>query len=260
MTIQTPSIGFCTTCRNRLWQLKQTLPLNSQTIENTPHSIFLVDYGSTDGLADWIWLHFKTQIEQGKLHFFEVKNPVRWHMSKAKNLAHRISSCDYLFSLDGDNFLTKSDLEKIQEVARLNIACHQFTGNYDGSRGRVGVPKDIFKSLGGYDESMLPMGYQDADFVNRISLISSRVAKLGGPEKASIENSFSHKMSEIQKTTLSDSDAYIKMDNFNEKLSTLKLAFEGPYRTGGYESFIGLFNGRRVLIDGFDNYHSVTWD
>ncbi len=260
MTQQTPSIGFCTTCCNRLWQLKQTLPLNLKVIENTPHSISLVDFGSKDGLADWVWFHFRGQIERGKLSFFEVKNPVSWHMSKAKNLAHRISGGDYLFSLDGDNFLTQSDLKKIEEMALLNIACHQFTGNYDGSCGRVGVPKAQFKRLGGYDESMMPMGYQDTDFVNRILLTSAKLAKLDGPEKPSIENSFSHKMSEIQKTTLSDADAYVKMDNFNQKVSRLKLAFEGPYRAGGYTSFIGLLNGKRVLIDGFDNYHSVTWD
>lgn len=124
------------------------------------HEIVLVDYGSSDGLSEWIWKNFTNDINSKKLIFFEVKNEVRWNIARAKNLAHRLASGSYLFNLDADNFITREDILEIQKVADLGFHCWQFSeGNRDdGSFGRIGLPAQLFKMIGGYDESFLPMG------------------------------------------------------------------------------------------------------
>ena len=43
-----PAISFCTTCRNRLWQIKQTLQQNLEAIGHQ-NELVLVDYVSHPG-------------------------------------------------------------------------------------------------------------------------------------------------------------------------------------------------------------------
>ena len=68
-------------------------------------------------------------------------------------------------NLECDNFIHNS-LEAIRS-SRLKIV-HHWSGEIgDGTHGRISVDRDAFYSLGGYDESFYPMGYQDTDFLNR---------------------------------------------------------------------------------------------
>lgn len=64
------TISFCITCRNRLWQLRQSLPDNLPAISTHPNiELTLVDFGSNDGLDEWVWQYFGDAIAQGKLRF-----------------------------------------------------------------------------------------------------------------------------------------------------------------------------------------------
>ena len=48
-------ISFCTTCKERLRHLKQTLPKNIKDNSNYPFIEFVIlDYNSQDGLGDWM--------------------------------------------------------------------------------------------------------------------------------------------------------------------------------------------------------------
>lgn len=248
------TISFCTTCRNRLWQIKQTLGHNLEKIGKS-HELVLVDYGSTDGLSDWVWQNFKTSINEEKLVFFEVKNEVRWNVSRAKNLAHRLSKGDYLFNLDADNFVTPKDLVYIDKVRQANVSCWQWSGSMiDGSYGRIGTSKRVFQELGGYDETMLAMGAQDYDLLKRIAKIQ-KIARLPAPALQAIQNNDVNKMSELKAYDANDKDAkrdYNIFNSINSKMSEIKLLYEGPKRMGGGFSYKGLLNGRHVTINGFD--------
>src|SRR5205823_9246972 len=60
-------ISFCTTCKNRLWQLSHTLPPNLAAIEADGCSeLVLVNYNSQDELDVWI-RQFRSAIEAGRL-------------------------------------------------------------------------------------------------------------------------------------------------------------------------------------------------
>ncbi len=253
----TKSISFCTTCRNRVWQLRETLPKNLESISDA-HEIVLVDYGSTDGLSEWIWNDFKVCIENKKLVFFEVKNEVRWNVARAKNLAHRLASGSYLFNLDADNFITPSDIQAIQKAADLGLHCWQFSqGNRDdGSFGRIGIPADLFRQIGGYDETFLPMGCQDIDLLNRLVALKQKRAHLNPPKIQALQNTVEQKVAEIKKTSITYSDpgsVFRIMDQLNVNLTKFKLQTEGPIRSGGWLSYKGVLNGQDVTVDGLDN-------
>jgi glycosyltransferase involved in cell wall biosynthesis len=248
------TLSFCTTCQNRLWQLKETLPQNLLSISDE-HEIVLVDYGSTDGLRNWIWSNYRNYIENKKLVFFEVENEVRWNVARAKNLAHRLASGDYLFNLDADNFVMPSDISIIEKSRGLKLHCWQFSGSLpDGSYGRIGIPKKVFNEIGGYDETLLPMGGQDWDLLRRLESIQKRV-RLSPPARSAIPNSSYDKVKELIHPDADEKksvEAYDLLNSLNKGISKFKLETEGPIRVGGGFSYRGLFNGKIVNINGFN--------
>jgi hypothetical protein len=255
------AISFCTTCRNRLWQLRKTLPKNLDSID-FPQEIVLVDYGSTDGLSDWIWSNFKSYIDGKKLVFFEVKNDVRWNVARAKNLAHRLASGKYLFNLDADNFVTSQDLKSIEKAIKLGLHSHQWSGDWgDGSFGRIGIPRELFLEIGGYDETLTAMGGQDIDILHRLAALKYPRAKLQTPHITAIQNTQSDKIQELVRPETEKNDAdsiYESLNSIGLEISKFKLQTEGPIRLGGGFSYKGLLNGKRVTINGFDEIHHAA--
>jgi glycosyltransferase involved in cell wall biosynthesis len=247
-----PSLSFCVACRNRLWQLEQVMATNLATLQSG-HEMVLVDFGSTDGLSSWVWSSFENEIADQRLQFFQVSSEVRWNVSKAKNLAHRLAQGKYLFNLDADNYLTPGDIEKINEPACLEISCQQWSADWpDGSYGRIGIPRVLFHRLGGYDESMLPMGWADTDLMKRILHVGEKLVRVGPPEVRAIQNSHEDKVAELLPENADAAALYRKMNTINREIAQVRLETEGPCRVGGYSSFTGTLNGRAVAIDGFD--------
>jgi len=146
-----PTVSFCPTCRNRLWQLRQTLPANLTALSRQPSTeLVLVDYGSSDELVEWVWHNFQSPIDAGLLQFFQLEKRPPWNCARAKNLAHRLASGRYLFNLDADNFIQQRDLEQINPAAVAGKVIHQWSGDWhDGSLGRIGLPRELFYTLWG---------------------------------------------------------------------------------------------------------------
>lgn len=245
-------ISFCISCRNRLWQIKDTLAHNLNTVSNN-HELVLVDYGSTDGLREWVWSNFKKEIASKQLIFFRVLKAPPWSSPKAKNLAHRLANGDYLFNLDCDNYITESDLMMIEKAAKLNLPVQQFAGDFDdGTYGRIGLPKILFYKLGGYDESLLPMGAQDTDILNRILQSGSKLGKIPNPNKMPITNSIQDKVSEVTNSSSDAEKTYEDMNRLNLTLSKFKNTHYGFERPNQFGSFYGFLNGELICIDGFN--------
>lgn len=180
-------ISFCTTCKNRLYQLEKTLPENLKAARGNVEFV-LVNYGSEDGLDAYIWQHFEDVIDKEILRYVDAKDMGGFHASIAKNLAHRAATGDILFNLDADNFvgLAAEDLRALIDAP--NSIVHGWSGTYfDGTFGRIGMRKDAFLALGGYDESFLPVGYQDADLLARAQAM--HMPYLHKPSGAAIANS-----------------------------------------------------------------------
>ena len=182
-------VCFCTSIKDRLWQIKQTLPSNLICLQNTNHRIAIADYGSNDGLEGW--LTSSGTIDSPNLIYqkFDI-GEFSWSSPVAKNLASSLAPDGYgIFNLDADNFVTINDVEKIFHFLNNNQVVHQFSGKWgDGSFGRIGLPPQLFAELSGYEERFLPMGYQDADILNRAEKQGLTVINLGAPSKEAIQN------------------------------------------------------------------------
>jgi len=160
-------ISYCTTSCNRLWQIALTLPNNLRRLEDN-EELILLNYGSTDNLKRYIESSTLCQkfIKNKKLIYAEVLGIEKYHSSKAKNIAHRLGSGKFLVNLDADN--TNLDMkEKIikhkNKKCLIYFAVEQAWDTY----GRIAIEKNSFYEIGGYDESFMPMGFQDVDLVLR---------------------------------------------------------------------------------------------
>jgi hypothetical protein len=157
-------ISICTQIKNRLYQFKETFYKNLKVInqyENIEWNI--VDVNSTDGLRDFIKPNISSNI-----NYFECIDEIEYSIPISKNFAFRLSSGDYIFNLDADNFLG-SIIDKIIEYNYIPIYCNKFSL---GVYGRIGCENQILKEVGGYDESFLPAGHHEQDFMARCNLIN----------------------------------------------------------------------------------------
>ena len=134
----------------------------------------LVDFGSTDGLQEWVAENFVDEIKTGYLKYFYTEELPFWHASIAKNTAHDLANNRIVVNLDCDNFTGKDGgLFVIDNMLKFGIdetVLHQFGNKWDGSYGRITMTKSNFLKLGGYDESFEPAGYEDKDLLLRAQL------------------------------------------------------------------------------------------
>lgn len=188
--------SFVTSVFNRFWQLKQTLPENLKILrEFEDAELVIVDFGGEDStdIQRYIDTNFAFEILSGKLKYFLKKEPWKgFHMAPAKNAAARLSTGNYIVSLDADNFLKTEDVHIFKELLDENSIVHQTTGaapmrhkdwqryslfsdnryhenelTWDGSSGRIGTSRKLFESINGYNENFVGMGMDDIDFLIR---------------------------------------------------------------------------------------------
>lgn len=192
-------LSLVTSVFNRLWQLKDTLPKNLEAIRNFPDvEIVLVDFGGTDSddIVTMIERDFSYDLLSGRLKYYRAIDPwKKFHMATAKNVAHRLASHEYLFSIDADNYVSPEDLDLVLQHFSLHPdgIFHQTTGCaplshrqwdhyqlfpspqdyhdgeviWDGSCGRIGISKKRFETVNGYNENFIGMGMDDIDFLIR---------------------------------------------------------------------------------------------
>jgi hypothetical protein len=250
-------ISFCTTCKDRRWQLEKTLPGNLERISSNME-IIVVDYGSTDGMSEWIWDCFSHEISTGKLTLFEVKGDVSWSSPKAKNLSHRLAQGSYLVNLDADNYLLEEDLHHFINASQRKIPCHQWSGTWrDGSYGRIGLSRELFDDIGGYDEGLLPMSGQDLDLLTRIKALGFDFFQAPPPAKSAVQNTIEEKVANVSGFNGNKEKTWETIVDLNLKIIAAKIQIEGSKRKGGYATYKGLLNGCAVLIDGHNNIYKL---
>jgi len=171
-------LSFCTSIKNRKFQIEQTLQKNiSDNIENSDDIEFTIcDFNSNDNVSEWVINNFKDHLQTGYLKLFKIFDFRYWHASVAKNTTHYLSEGEILVNLDCDNFTGKNGGKYLIDLYEQNKSinfCHQwcrkdwFSGNY----GRISFRRDVFESLGGYDEKFSGMGYQDTDILKRAEIM-----------------------------------------------------------------------------------------
>lgn len=164
-----PYISFCTSCHNRAHQLKYVFERNSDIIGRSADCEWVIfDYCSDDDLEPFM----RARLPGCSVNVRYINDYVRrpWHMSVAKNIAHRLARGDVLVNLDCDNFIDDARTVAFRYFSSGCQVLHLWSGRHrDGTCGRIAVSKSVFTYLKGYDESFFPMGYQDLDFLARAS-------------------------------------------------------------------------------------------
>ena len=252
--INIPTLSFCITCKNRVHQIQKTLKKNLD--DNRIHQRFiefvLIDFGSTDGLKEWILSEFTNDLSSGFLRYYYTEELQFWHASIAKNTAHICARHDILVNLDCDNFTGHyGGLFIINKFAMYNlgIVFHQFRGTTgDGSYGRISVLRKFFYRIGGYDESLQPMGYQDDDLLNRLK-------QLGLTYILDADTEYNEAIFNTKEEGISYTEStkdYTAMLYENRQKSILNLS------TGKLIANRGIFGIRKNIFDNHGNYYEPT--
>jgi glycosyltransferase involved in cell wall biosynthesis len=172
-------ISVCTTCMNRLDDIMQTLPQNLE--DNTyygPAEFILLDYGSSDGLGDWVKASLPRYIESGRLAYYRTEQD-RFRPNHSRNVTFRLARGEVVVNVDADNFTHFGFLDRLNQCAsaassRLLMVPQSFLApDIDRFylRGRFAVYREDLTSLGGFDESLdNSYSHDDVSFVLRAVL------------------------------------------------------------------------------------------
>ena len=169
---QSPKLSFCITHKDRFEYLQKTLLQNLKDNEEDRLNIefILMDFHESDEVMHWIREIFPKEIGQGYLKYFRAKIQ-GWSAPLAKNTAHYVASGSILTNLDCDNFTGREGGRFVLEQyykEESNLMLWQFSRvRRDGSYGRMSFYQQAFEDLGGYDEGLMEMGFQDNDLMLR---------------------------------------------------------------------------------------------
>lgn len=167
-------VNYCQTCHGRGWQLHKTLPHNLRIL-NAYEQILIVFYDDLESYES-ITEMYHEHIADNFLSTIFVKSDRPYNCSYVKNIAHFLSDSDVVFNLDADNFIDQ-DLQKA--LANLDDN-HIITPKYainerDGKIGRIGITKNNFIKLGGYNTNI--GSHHDGEFIVR-GITQARLNKI----------------------------------------------------------------------------------
>lgn len=158
---------------NRLHHLSNTLGVNIQEAAKIGAELIVLNYGSTDGLDEWIksnWDSLIPFVKSGNFKYFFTKEPEYFFAAHAKNVAHKLATGDVLCNLDADNYLISGFPEFLYQ-SFLNskeiivVSSDPTPEGHTGSCGKIAVAKEFFYSVNGYDESQNEgWGWDDTNF------------------------------------------------------------------------------------------------
>lgn len=226
------TVGFCITLKNRLWQLKHSLPLNLANL--WPHRkwvrVHLVDFGSSDGALEFITSVCRVALEDGLLHLHNAKSEF-FHASIAKNTAHMVATEDVLVNLDCDNLVDVDYAPEVRRHFEEGAKALHFSGSR-GTCGRIACLRNDFLRVGGYDEDAHPFGNQDLDLVARLKLLHGKalVRKLSGA--MAIPNT---KKDTIREVDPNLGITWAQMDAENRLIFRRRRAEQGAVRNTGHK-------------------------
>lgn len=251
MTDIQETLSFCITCKNRFWQICQTLPQNLKNNAGAKDRIefVLVDFGSTDGLYDWIKGNFLREMEEGYLKYYYTDNLPYWHASVCKNTAHMLAQNTILVNLDCDNYTgPEGGLFVIDKFRRHGVdqaVIHQFNGiPFSGCYGRIAVSKQNFLRAGGYDESFGPMAFQDCDLITRLNLMGLSYFMYE-------DATFNHAIANTKEEGLKNAKSQLKWEEMlinNKRISWNNLK-KGRYTANCSQETIGITRGIRSFFE-----------
>ena len=168
-------VSLCTTCMNRIENLKVTLPANIKSNPYPNTEFVVLDYNGSDGIGDWIKAEMMEHIESGKLMFLRTEEPKYFSMPHAKNIASLAATGNIVNNIDADTFAKNNFAEFINRLASEQPEKAIFAKSRLLLRCRVGFWKKEFIELGGHDEMLIGYGHEDADMLHRAWMLGYKL-------------------------------------------------------------------------------------
>ena len=244
-------ISFCTTCMDRAYNLKETLPKNIKINKDYPNLEFVIlDYNSKDDLEKWMKKKMMGHIESGRVVYYKTTEPVYFNMSHSRNIAFKVATGHIVNNLDADNYTIKN-IDKEFKPGEMNWAfclnkmandCPKkviFAKGKRSMHGRIGFyRKEFIEELGGYDEGLLGYGHDDHDLVQRAWALGYIMYWWGGRYCSRIRTSTAEKNQNYRRH-------WRQTEKENQKLSAKNLA------AGKFKSNEGVHWGKATLVKNF---------
>jgi hypothetical protein len=143
-------------------------------VYNTPIKIILIDDGSQEIPAEDVFrgVSFPDNID---LSLYRVTRDIGFNSHGCRNLGVMLAETEWLLFLDIDYTIQPSDLHRLQrEELDLNT-WYEINARYKGrgepymALNQFIIPKNLYESAGGYDESFVPFHYGDREFLSTLS-------------------------------------------------------------------------------------------
>ena len=165
-----PRVSAITTCKDRLANLKQTLP---RLMAEPFAEVIVVDYDCPDRSGDWV-----AQAHPG-VKVVRVDHAPIFHAARARNLGAAAAASPWLFFIDVDVRVAPDFLARVGpglgegafylgEPLTLDLW------------GTMFVTRADYDAVGGYDEAIQGWGSEDEDIVERLELLGRRRARFDG--------------------------------------------------------------------------------
>ncbi len=171
-------ITFFTAIRNRKKHLQQTLPANLSVNRRADSCFLILDYGSNDGLADWLFDCFADELETEKLIYKRVE-ALQFDRCDSRNKASAFCETTLIVNIDADNY-TGPDFDEWLTFQLSDNENKVITGlsNSVGTRdafGKIALHKSLFDRVNGYDRSFEGYGFEDYDLFYRLVAIGAEM-------------------------------------------------------------------------------------
>ena len=171
-------ISYCLPCMNRLPSLQGTLPHTIAAANiSPPVEIVIADYGSTDGLKDYLdsLPHLGTFAPGNFLTYIRYDGNPCFHLSHSRNIANLQSHGDYLAQAGVEMKITDTWFKNVREV--IGDGTPKFLVRMRNKHGPYYptycpqiaiVERQEFIQAGGFDEQFDLYCYEDRDLAARL--------------------------------------------------------------------------------------------
>lgn len=153
-----PMITFVITCKGRLDDLMQTLPVT----KSQPHcAVIVVDYSCPQNSGEWVrQVHPSVQV-------ISVAGKERFDRSDAKNTGAFAADTEWVCLLDADIVLSHNFVQRVTPLLRPGAVVRS-DKIQEGTGGTFLCEKKAFVAVGGHDPVFWGWGEQDEDLVDAL--------------------------------------------------------------------------------------------